>query len=85
MRTRMGTRSLPGTNSWRAVIRQTEIGFMPSWPSPMGEPVVSWMPDLGTARNYMVEGKANLPDEGVWSAQTTPGMRFFRVRVGLPE
>ena len=50
-----------------------------------GEPVVSWMPDLGTARSYMVEGKANLPDEGVWSAQTTPGMRFFRVRVGLPE
>ena len=50
-----------------------------------GEPVVSWMPDLGTARSYMVEGRANLPDEGVWSAQTTPGMRFFRVRVGLPE
>ena len=50
-----------------------------------GEPVVSWMPDLGTARSYMVEGKANLPDEGGWSAQTTPGMRFFRVRVSLPE
>lgn len=50
-----------------------------------GVPVVSWMPDLGKARRYLVEGRTNLLDEGAWSTPTTPGMRFFRVRVGLPE
>jgi uncharacterized repeat protein (TIGR02543 family) len=47
-----------------------------------GAPWVTWIPDLGIARVYTVDGKTNLND-GVWS-QTNSGSRFFRVKVQLP-
>lgn len=47
-----------------------------------GEPVVTWSPDLGAARNYVVEGKTNLVDG--WGP-TNAASRFFRVKVSLPE
>ncbi len=46
-----------------------------------GVPSVSWSPDLGAERIYVVDGKASLTDE--WGAPND-GSRFFRVRVALP-
>jgi uncharacterized repeat protein (TIGR02543 family) len=47
-----------------------------------GAPWVTWVPDLGTARVYAVDGKTNLTD-GAWGT-TNAGSRCFRVRVRLP-
>jgi hypothetical protein len=47
-----------------------------------GMPWISWSPDLGTARVYMIEGSTNLTD-AVWGP-TNAGSRFFRVGVSLP-
>lgn len=47
-----------------------------------GEPVVTPNPDLGAARDYVVEGKASLTNE--WSAPNGDS-RFFRVKVQMPE
>lgn len=47
-----------------------------------GKPVVQWSPDLGAARDYIVEGKENLGDG--WGP-TNAASRFFRVKVKLPE
>lgn len=48
-----------------------------------GEARVSYDPDLGDARIYLVEGKKTLDDES-WSS-TNGATRFFRVRVAMPE
>jgi len=48
-----------------------------------GEARVSYDPDLGDARIYLVEGKETLDDES-WSS-TNGATRFFRVRVAMPE
>ena len=48
-----------------------------------GEPVVTWDPDLGTARDYVVEGKTNLVDRS-WGP-TNESTRFYRVKVSMPE
>jgi len=47
-----------------------------------GLPLVTWTPDLGTARLYTVIGRTNLID-GAW-APTNTGSRFFKAKVGLP-
>lgn len=47
-----------------------------------GEPVVTWSPDLGVARDYVVEGKETLGDG--WGP-TNAASRFFQVKVSLPE
>jgi uncharacterized repeat protein (TIGR02543 family) len=47
-----------------------------------GVPWVTWIPDLGTARVYNVEGRTNLID-GTWGP-TNAGSRFFRVNVWMP-
>ena len=53
-----------------------------------GEPVVTWDPDLGTARAYTTQGAKtlgggwdDLEDGADWDAA---GYRFFRVKVELP-
>lgn len=46
-------------------------------------PQVTWAPDMGTARVYAVEGKANL-SEAAWGP-TNAGSRFFRVRADMPK
>ena len=46
-----------------------------------GEPVVTWNPDLGASRDYIVEGKETLGDG--WGP-TNAASRFFRVKVKLP-
>ena len=48
-----------------------------------GLPNVSWEPDLGDERNYIVEGKENLDDENWLPANDTH--KFFRVRTSLPD
>ena len=48
-----------------------------------GAPVVTWDPDLGAARDYVVEGKTNLVDRS-WGP-TNESTRFYRVKVKLPE
>lgn len=50
-----------------------------------GEPVVSWMPDMGDKRIYAIEGTANLGDSGGWTTKTNADTRFFRVKVGISE
>jgi hypothetical protein len=45
-----------------------------------GLPVVTWTPNLGTARVYTIEGKASLTN-AAWAAPTNAATRFFRVRV----
>lgn len=47
-----------------------------------GVPVVTFDPDLGTERIYVVEGKENLSDP--WGS-TNASTRFFRVKVELKE
>ena len=47
-----------------------------------GEPRIGWTPDLGSARDYVVEGKASLTNG--WSA-VGDDSRFFRVKVRMPE
>jgi hypothetical protein len=47
-----------------------------------GEPVVTWLPDLGAVRKYTVEGRESLLN-GDW-APVNAGSRFFRVRVERP-
>ena len=47
-----------------------------------GEPVVTWNPDLGAARDYVVEGKTNLVDRS-WGP-TNESTRFYRVKVSMP-
>lgn len=47
-----------------------------------GVPQITWMPDLGTARVYTVEGKTNLTGS-VWGT-TNDVSHFFRVKVGMP-
>lgn len=47
-----------------------------------GVPVVTFYPDLGNERVYVVEGKENLSDP--WGP-TNANTRFFRVKVGLKE
>lgn len=44
---------------------------------------ISYDPDLGDARIYLVEGKKTLDDE-TWSS-TNGATRFFRVKVSMPE
>ena len=44
---------------------------------------ISYDPDLGDARIYLVEGKETLDDE-TWSS-TNGATRFFRVKVSMPE
>ena len=46
-----------------------------------GRAIVKWAPDLGAARDYVVEGKALLSDG--WGP-TNANSRFFRVKVVLP-
>ena len=48
-----------------------------------GTPFLSWTPNLGTARRYIVEGKAALT-EGDWVSPTNSASRFFRVKVEIP-
>jgi hypothetical protein len=45
-------------------------------------PRVTWMPDLGTARVYTVDGRTKLID-GVWDTTNSESL-FFRVKVRLP-
>jgi 7-cyano-7-deazaguanine synthase in queuosine biosynthesis len=47
-----------------------------------GLPVVTWDPDLGESRTYVVEGRSSL-SEGEWEP-ASEGHRFFRVKVDLP-
>jgi C1A family cysteine protease len=47
-----------------------------------GEPRLSWTPDLGDRRTYIVEGRESLT-EGSWGP-TNAASRFFRVKVALP-
>lgn len=46
-------------------------------------PIISWTPDLGSNRVYVVEGKTNLTD-ATWHSLTNNGTRFFRVKIGVP-
>ncbi len=47
-----------------------------------GTPRLTWSPDLGSARVYLFEGKANLTDSA-WGT-TNAGSRFFRAKVSMP-
>ncbi len=47
-----------------------------------GYPRITWSPDLGTARVYVVNGRTNLMGEA-WGP-TNSGNRFFRVKVQMP-
>ena len=47
-----------------------------------GEPRLSWTPDLGDKRTYIVEGRESLTS-GSWGP-TNAASRFFRVKVALP-
>lgn len=47
-------------------------------------PVVTWTPDLGSARVYTVLGKTNLTDPVDWFAPTNAAMHFFKVEVEMP-
>ncbi len=47
-----------------------------------GQPLINWVPDLGTTRVYTVNGKTNLND-AAWGP-TNSGSRFFKVKVGMP-
>ena len=49
-----------------------------------GAPQISWEPDLGMARRYVVYGKTNLAD-AVWHTPVNGGSRFFKVEVSMPE
>ena len=44
--------------------------------------VVTWSPDLGATRAYVVEGKTNLVDQS-WGP-TNESTRFYRVKVSMP-
>ena len=57
--------------------------FLVGLSMPGGAPLLSWTPDLGTARRYTVEGKAALT-EGDWVSPTNSASRFFRVKVEIP-
>ena len=51
-----------------------------------GTPVISWTPDLGGARSYLVEGRGGLDaGAGEWESPATDLHRFFRTRVSMPE
>ena len=50
-----------------------------------GEPRISWIPDLGPIRDYMLEGRTNLLEDTDWESPPTHDHRFFRARVGLPD
>ena len=45
-------------------------------------PVLTVIPDLGTSREYIFEGKADLSDEN-WVSPTNSTHRFFRAKVNL--
>jgi hypothetical protein len=47
-----------------------------------GVPIIKWSPDLGSSREYDIEGKVSLSDD--WGPTNTYS-RFFRVLVRLPE
>ena len=47
-----------------------------------GTPVLSNIPDLGSARQYTLEGKARLSDAS-WQTPTNSTHRFFRAKVNL--
>ena len=46
-------------------------------------PAISWSPDLGNVRRYIVEGKTNLTD-AAWITPTNRAHHFFRVKVEMP-
>ena len=50
-----------------------------------GAPVLTWDPDLGEERVYLIFGKKDLADEWVYitDGNLTP-YRFFKVGVDLP-
>ena len=48
-----------------------------------GEPVVSWMPDMGSMRVYAMEGTTNMLVPDGWTTKTNAATRYFRVKVNL--
>lgn len=53
-------------------------------PNSGGTPIVSWIPDLGSDRIYVVMGKTNLSDSA-WTTPADGGDRFFCVIVGMSQ
>ena len=49
------------------------------------EPRIGWTPDLGAARDYRLEGRAEFDDRDGWKSPVTDNHRFFRARVALPD
>lgn len=49
-----------------------------------GSAKITWMPDLGTARRYVVYGRTNLTD-AIWHTPVNDGSRFFTVKVAMPD
>lgn len=49
------------------------------------KPRIDWTPDLGSARDYRLEGRTELGGEDGWEKPTTEDHRFFRARVALPD
>jgi len=49
-----------------------------------GSAKITWEPDLGTARRYVVCGKTNLTD-AIWHTPINDGSRFFTVKVTMPD
>lgn len=68
---------LAGTSPTNAADR-----FTASISTTNGVPYVSWSPDLGSARQYTIEGSASLAGE--WHSPTNAADRFFRVSVDRP-
>ena len=48
-----------------------------------GEPVVSWIPNLGTRRIYAIEGISDMLAPDGWTTKTNAATRCFRVKVNL--
>lgn len=49
-----------------------------------GNPIITYLPNLGKLRSYRILGKENLTDES-WTSPTNATHRFFRVKVSVPK
>ena len=77
-----------GLTAWQEYVAGTsptnaDSVFMATIAMSNGLPLVTWTPDLGTARVYTVEGKSVLTN-AAWASPTNSATHFFRVKVLLP-